>query len=92
MNSEKINILLIDDDRADRRLVKLALQEPWQSVNYSLITAPNLTEGFEKLNCGTTDTCQGFAENITHEHVGEPGTDGFNLDTRFLHDIHAVLE
>ncbi len=55
MNSEKINILLIDDDRADRRLVKLALQEPWQSVNYSLITAQNLAEGFEKLNCNDFD-------------------------------------
>jgi len=55
MNSEKINILLIDDNPADRRLVRLALQQPWQSVNISLIMAQSIAEGIGKLNSNDFD-------------------------------------
>ena len=45
--TETINVLLVDDDKGDRQLVKLALAKSSQSVQFKIETAQNLSEATE---------------------------------------------
>jgi len=49
MHKILINILLVDDDPGDRRLVELALEKSRQPVKFALETAGSLTECLEHL-------------------------------------------
>ncbi len=48
MSAERINILLVDDEPGDCRLVKLVLKEPPHAMEFAVETAESLAEG---LNC-----------------------------------------
>ncbi len=47
---ETICLLLVDDDKADRQLVKLALAKSSQSIEFNIETAETLSEATERLS------------------------------------------
>ncbi|RKY25019.1 MAG: hypothetical protein DRP62_02330 [Planctomycetota bacterium] len=49
MHRKLIDILIVDDDTIDRRLVERALKEPSQQLTFVLNTAATLTDGLECL-------------------------------------------
>jgi diguanylate cyclase (GGDEF)-like protein/putative nucleotidyltransferase with HDIG domain len=49
MHCELINILVIDDDPADRRMTELALKDPSQTKRFAIQMASSLAEGLESL-------------------------------------------
>lgn len=49
MNRKQINILLVDDDTADRKLARLALQSGLQSMEFIIDQAETLTKAFDIL-------------------------------------------
>ncbi len=50
MDAEKINILLVDDDPGDCRLVKLALAKSPQPMEFAIETAGTLAEALRRLD------------------------------------------
>ncbi len=52
---EILRVLLVDDDPADRRLVKLALDRSSDQVRFEVTTAESLTEATERLPALETD-------------------------------------
>jgi len=55
MNSRKVNILLVDDDPLDRRLVEVTLARSNTSVQYNVETAGTLSETTKRLSNGNYD-------------------------------------
>jgi len=55
MNNRKVNILLVDDDPLDRRLVEVTLARSNTSVQYNVETAGTLSEATERLSNGNYD-------------------------------------
>lgn len=55
MNSEKVNILLVDDDPLDRRLVKVILGKSLRPEQYDVETAGTLSDAAKCLSNGTYD-------------------------------------
>lgn len=55
MNCEKVNILLVDDDPQDRRLVKAILGKSSQPGRYSVETAGDLSDAVKDLSSNTYD-------------------------------------
>ncbi len=55
MDAEKINILLVDDDPGDCRLVKLALAKSRQPMEFAVETAGTLAEALRRLDSRNFD-------------------------------------
>jgi len=55
MRSDSVNILVIDDDAADRRLTELALKSPPQTKQFATQMAASLAEGLESLKHRSSD-------------------------------------
>jgi len=55
MNNRKVNILLVDDDPQDRRLVEVTLARSNTSVQYNVETAGTLSEATRRLSNGSYD-------------------------------------
>jgi PAS domain S-box-containing protein len=55
MNGEKVNILLVDDDPQDRRLVKVILGRSSRPGQYGVETAGTLSEAVSRLSTGAYD-------------------------------------
>ncbi|MCK4851035.1 MAG: response regulator [Phycisphaerae bacterium] len=55
MDVEKINILLVEDDPGDCRLVKLALAKSRQPMEFAVETAENLAEALKRLDSRNFD-------------------------------------
>jgi len=55
MNNRKVNILLVDDDPLDRRLVEVTLARSNTSVQYNVETAGTLSEATKRLSNGSYD-------------------------------------
>jgi PAS domain S-box-containing protein len=55
MNGEKVNILLVDDDPKDRRLVKVILGRSYRPGQYGVETAGTLSDAAKYLSNGTYD-------------------------------------
>jgi len=55
MNNRKVNILLVDDDPLDRRLVEVTLAKSNTSVQYNVETAGTMSEATERLSNGNYD-------------------------------------
>ncbi len=55
ISSKKKNILLVDDDVGDCRLVQLVLAKPSQPVDFAVETAGTLTQGLQLLKHGGVD-------------------------------------
>jgi PAS domain S-box-containing protein len=68
MNSEKINILMVDDDPGAYRLVKLILDESPKPVEFAVETAGTLAEGL--------DVLAGQSFDLVMLDLGLPDSDG----------------
>jgi PAS domain S-box-containing protein len=55
MDNRKVNILLVDDDPQDRRLVEVTLARSNTSVQYNVETAGTLSEATKRLSNGSYD-------------------------------------
>jgi PAS domain S-box-containing protein len=55
MDNRKVNILLVDDDPLDRRLVEVTLARSNTSVQYNVETAGTLSEATKRLSNGSYD-------------------------------------
>jgi PAS domain S-box-containing protein len=55
MNNRKVNILLVDDDPLDRRLVEVTLARSNRSEQYNVETAGTLSEAAKRLSNGNYD-------------------------------------
>ena len=55
MRGKVINILLVDDDPGDRRLVKLALKRSARELKFTIATADHLAGGLERLQSNNID-------------------------------------
>ncbi|MFZ2147746.1 MAG: ATP-binding protein [Sedimentisphaerales bacterium] len=55
MNNRKVNILLVDDDPQDRRLVEVTLARTNPHTQYNVETAGTLSEGTRRLSNGSYD-------------------------------------
>jgi len=55
MNNRKVNILLVDDDPLDRRLVEVTLARSNTSVQYNVETAGTLSEATKRLSNSSYD-------------------------------------
>jgi len=55
MDNKKVNILLVDDDPQDRRLVEVTLARSNTSVQYNVETAGTLSEATRRLSNGSYD-------------------------------------
>jgi len=55
MDNKKVNILLVDDDPQDRRLVEVTLARSNTSVQYNVETAGTLSEATKRLSNGSYD-------------------------------------
>ena len=55
MHRKLINILLVDDDPADRRLVKLTLAKSVEPVSFAVETVSSLAEGLKQLETHSFD-------------------------------------
>ncbi|MFH1883128.1 MAG: PAS domain S-box protein, partial [Planctomycetota bacterium] len=55
MNNRKVNILLVDDDPLDRRLVEVTLARSNPPMQYNLETAGTLSEATKRLSNGSYD-------------------------------------
>jgi len=55
LNKKEINILLIDDDRGDRKLVEMSLKKGVQDIICNIYPAETLAHGIELLNSENLD-------------------------------------
>jgi signal transduction histidine kinase len=70
MNAKTITVLLVDDDAADRRLVKLATAKASQGILFDIDTAESLSEAVECLGKRNYD--------VTLLDLGLPDSNGIN--------------
>jgi len=55
INTKTINVLLVDDDSGDRRLIELVLARPSDIVRFNMETAETLSEAGERLSSNAYD-------------------------------------
>ncbi len=55
INKKTIDVLLVDDDKIDRRLTRLAMAKPSQTTRFNVKTAETLSEATEHLRHGNYD-------------------------------------